>query len=85
MISSEDECETVLERVCEAAVEDGAAPACREVPRQVCRSLPVQRQQCKYKVGHLEYSIGNGQLSDVTCSAHEMGRYLANAIVSDES
>ena len=31
----------------------------------------------------LEYSIGNGQLSDVTCSAHEMGRYLA--IVSDKS
>ena len=53
MVSSEDECETVVERVCEAAVEDGAAPACREVPRQVCRSLPVQRQQCKYKVGQL--------------------------------
>ena len=51
MISSEAECETVLERVCEAAVEDGAAPACREVPRQVCRSLPAQRQQCKYTVG----------------------------------
>ena len=33
----------------------------------------------------LEYSIGNGQLSGVTCSAHEMGRYLANAIVSDKS
>ena len=34
----------------------------------------------------LEYSIGNGQFSDdVTCSAHEMGRYLANAIVSDKS
>ena len=56
MVSSEDECETVLERVCEAAVEDGAAPACREVPRQVCRSLPVQRQQCKYKV---ELSLHN--------------------------
>ena len=53
MISSEDECETVLERVCEAAVEDGAAPACTEVPRQVCRSKPAQRQQCKYKVGQL--------------------------------
>ena len=53
MISSEDECDTVQERVCEAAVRDGAAPACREVPRQVCRSLPVQRQQCKYKVGQL--------------------------------
>ena len=53
MISSEDECETVVERVCEAAVEDGAAPACREVPRQVCRSKPAQRQQCKYKVGQL--------------------------------
>ena len=51
MVSSEDECETVVERVCEAAVEDGAAPACREVPRQVCRSLSAQRQQCKYKVG----------------------------------
>ena len=33
----------------------------------------------------LEYSIGTGQLSDVICSAHEMGRYLANAIVSDKS
>ena len=32
----------------------------------------------------LEYSIGNGQLSDVTCSAREMGRYLENAIVSDK-
>ena len=53
MISSEAECETVLERVCEAAVEEGAAPACREVPRQVCRSRPAQRQQCKYKVGQL--------------------------------
>ena len=51
MVSSEDECETVLERVCEAAVEYGAAPACREVPRQVCRSRPAKRQQCKYKVG----------------------------------
>ena len=28
----------------------------------------------------LEYSSGNGQLSDVTGSAHVMGRYLANAI-----
>ena len=54
MISSEAECETVLERVCEAAVEDGATPGCREVPRQVCRSRPAQReQQCKYKVGQL--------------------------------
>ena len=35
-----------------------------------------------YKV---EYNIGNGQLSDVTWSAHVMGRYLANAIVSDKS
>ena len=33
----------------------------------------------------LEYNIGNGQLSDVTGSAHVMGRYLANAIVSDKS
>ena len=33
----------------------------------------------------LEYSIGNGQLSDVTYSTHEMGRYLANAIFSDKS
>ena len=56
VVSSEDECETVLERLCEAALEDGAAPACREVPRQVCRSLPVQRQQCKYKV---ELSLHN--------------------------
>ena len=51
VISSEAECETVLERVCEAAVEEGAAPGCREVPRQVCRSRPAQRQQCKYEVG----------------------------------
>ena len=34
---------------------------------------------------HVEYNIGNGQLSDVTGSAHIMGRYLANAIVSDKS
>ena len=27
----------------------------------------------------LEYNISNGQLSDVTGSAHIMGRYLANA------
>ena len=33
----------------------------------------------------VEYNIGNGQLSDVTWSAHVMGRYLANAIVSDKS
>ena len=33
----------------------------------------------------LEFNIGNGQLSDVTWSAHVMGRYLANAIVSDKS
>ena len=33
----------------------------------------------------LEYNISNGQLSDVTGSAHVMGRYLANAIVSDKS
>ena len=33
----------------------------------------------------IEYNIGNGQLSDVTGSAHVMGRYLANAIVSDKS
>ena len=33
----------------------------------------------------LEYNIGNGQLSDVTGSVHVMGRYLANAIVSDKS
>ena len=33
----------------------------------------------------VEYNIGNGQLSDVTGSAHLMGRYLANAIVSDKS
>ena len=32
-----------------------------------------------------EYNISNGQLSDVTGSAHIMGRYLANAIVSDKS
>ena len=37
---------------------------------------------CPLKV---EYNIGNGQLSDVTWSAHVMGRYLANAIVSDKS
>ena len=34
---------------------------------------------------YLEYSSGIGQLSDVNCSAHVMGRYLANAIVSDKS
>ena len=34
---------------------------------------------------YLEYSSGIGQLSDVNCSAHVMGRYLANAIVSDNS
>ena len=34
---------------------------------------------------NIEYNIGNGQLSDVTCSAHEIGRYLANAIFSDKS
>ena len=34
---------------------------------------------------YVEYNIGNGQLSDVTGSAHVMGRYLANAIVSDKS
>ena len=33
---------------------------------------------------NIEYNIGNGQLSDVTWSAHIMGRYLANAIVSDK-
>ena len=33
----------------------------------------------------LEYNTSNGQLSDVTGSAHVMGRYLANAIVSDKS
>ena len=33
----------------------------------------------------VEYNISNGQLSDVTGSAHVMGRYLANAIVSDKS
>ena len=36
-------------------------------------------------LSEVEYSIGNGQLSDVTCSAQEMDRYLANAIVSDKS
>ena len=35
----------------------------------------------KYKLG---YNISNGQLSDVTGSAHVMDRYLANAIVSDK-
>ena len=34
---------------------------------------------------NIEYNIGNGQISDVTWSAHVMGRYLANAIVSDKS
>ena len=38
-----------------------------------------------YKGHLLEYNISNGQLSDVTGSAHVMGRYLANAIVSDKS
>ena len=33
---------------------------------------------------NIEYNIGNGQLSDVTWSAHIMGGYLANAIVSDK-
>ena len=37
------------------------------------------------KVFNLEYNISNGQLSDVTGSVHVMGRYLANAIVSDKS
>ena len=36
-------------------------------------------------IGRIEYNISNGQLSDVTGSAHIMGRYLANAIVSDKS
>ena len=36
-------------------------------------------------VNKIEYNIGNGQISDVTGSAHVMGRYLANAIVSDKS
>ena len=34
---------------------------------------------------YLEHNISNGQLSDVTGSANVMGRYLANAIVSDIS
>ena len=33
---------------------------------------------------NIEYNIGNGQLSDVTESAHVMGRYLAKAIISDK-
>ena len=37
------------------------------------------------RIIQLEYNIGNGQLSDVTGSAHIMGRYLANANVSDKS
>ena len=33
----------------------------------------------------IEYSIGNGQLSDVTGSAVVTGKYLAKAIISDKS
>ena len=33
----------------------------------------------------LEYSRGNGQVSDVTCSAGVTGRYLAKTIISDKS
>ena len=33
----------------------------------------------------VEYNINNGQLSDITGSAHVTGSYLANAIVSDKS
>ena len=39
----------------------------------------------KHDILAIEYNISNGQLSDVTGSAHVMGRYLANAIVSDKS
>ena len=42
-------------------------------------------QDTSILVFYIEYNIGNGQLSDVTGSAHVMGRYLANAIVSDKS
>ena len=55
----------------------------------VSYSVPQLRHRCinvctsiKIKI---EYNIGNGQLSDVTGSVHVMGRYLANAIVSDKS
>ena len=41
------------------------------------RALPFDERQKPSDV-MLEYSIGNGQLSDVTCSAHEIGRYLAS-------
>ena len=41
---------------------------------------------CLDILDNVEYHIGNGQLSVVTWSAHIiMGRYLANAIVSDKS
>ena len=33
----------------------------------------------------IEYSRGNGQVSDVTGSAGVTGRYLAKAIISDKS
>ena len=64
----------------------------------VCYSLPIhyigmlqvslihQRNwNVHYYLLCIEYNISNGQLSDVTGSAHVMGRYLANAIVSDKS
>ena len=37
------------------------------------------------QIHNVEYNISNEQLSDVTGSAHIMGRYIANAIVSDKS
>ena len=56
------------------------------VPRRPAPSLApdVAAQDLAITV-ILEYNISNGQLSDVTWSAHVMGRYLANAIISDKS
>ena len=44
-------CETRSESVCEAVVPGSSAPApapaCRTVPRRVCRTQPSQQQRCQ--------------------------------------
>ena len=40
-------CETRSESVCEAVVPGSPAPACRTVPRRVCRTQPSQQQPCQ--------------------------------------
>ena len=42
-------CETRSESVCEAVVPGSPipAPACRTVPRRVCRTQPSQQQRCQ--------------------------------------